>query len=137
MRRTWEYVQSSAGRGRRGGNETWPESKLGFIRCYQQRRASVCRTSPAGEELMNLIRKFIGFGIGRAVFAVVFIAWELLLAPQYFQNLFLLFLKWEEITQGEFLLPSIASGVNALFLAWALALLAALVMISGSNSSKR
>lgn len=83
-----------------------------------------------------MIRKIIGFGIGRAIFALVFIAGELFLAPKYFQRLFLLFLNWDGVAQGTYVLPSSAPGMNALFLAWAFALLAVMTAISNVRAEK-
>ncbi len=83
-----------------------------------------------------MIRKVLGFGIGRTIFAVVFCAGELTLAPKYFRNLVQILLHWEEIAQGGCPVPGAMTRENILFLAWAFALLAVMAAISNFGSRK-
>lgn len=84
-----------------------------------------------------MIHKIIERGIGYTIFAAVFAVGEAALAPRYFRNLALLFLHWEEFSQEMYPLPTIPSAWNALFLAWALALLVVMVAISNVGTKKR
>lgn len=83
-----------------------------------------------------MIHKIIERGIGYTIFAAVFAVGEAALAPRYFRNLALLFLHWEEFSQGMYPLPTIPSAWNALFLAWAFVLLTIMAALSNMESKK-